>query len=238
MYSEFSTDPKVQMMTEVMQRRLLMVMCLRCSNALLTLRHDEIAFQLRITDTELDATKALFIDKGFIDNDWNVLNWDRRQFRSDIDPTRNDRQKRHREKVSNALRNGPVTPLEQNRTEQIQNRTDTEHKKIVAKKSSVQLPNGFEPAQSHFDLANDLGVDLKTEFAQFCDYHGAKGSVMKNWGLALNNWLRNANKFSKGAGNGKNAGSRGGGVAGTIAELTGANRGHPQIIEGQANRVN
>jgi hypothetical protein len=38
MYSEFAHDPKVQMMTEVMQRRYIMLMCMRCSNAIVTVR--------------------------------------------------------------------------------------------------------------------------------------------------------------------------------------------------------
>ena len=49
MYAEFATDAKVQMLTEAMQRRYLMLMCLRCSNALVTLQDEEIAFQLRIS---------------------------------------------------------------------------------------------------------------------------------------------------------------------------------------------
>src|SRR5574340_963337 len=92
-YSEFSHDPKVQMMTEAMQRRYIMVMCLRCSNDLVTLHETEIAFHLRITDAELAETKALFIAKGFIDDQWNLLNWDKRQFKSDSSA---ERVSRHR----------------------------------------------------------------------------------------------------------------------------------------------
>ena len=36
MYAEFAHDPKVQMMLEVMQRRYIMLMCMRCSNAPVT----------------------------------------------------------------------------------------------------------------------------------------------------------------------------------------------------------
>lgn len=83
MYSEFSHDPKVQMLSEAMQRRYIMVMCLRCSNALVTLHETEIAFHLRITEQELAETKALFISKGFIDSGWILLNWEKRQIPSD-----------------------------------------------------------------------------------------------------------------------------------------------------------
>lgn len=107
MYAEFAHDPKVQMLSEVMQRRYIMLMCMRCSNVTVTLRDEEIAFQLRITDAELAQTKALFVKKGFISNDWNLLNWEKRQFVSDHDPSGAERQKRFREKKRNALRNAP-----------------------------------------------------------------------------------------------------------------------------------
>ena len=83
MYSEFASDPKVQMMSEEMQRRLIMLFCSRCSDVLVTLRDDELAFHWRISDDELAKTKTLFMTKGFIDKQWNVLNWDKRQFVSD-----------------------------------------------------------------------------------------------------------------------------------------------------------
>jgi len=95
MYAEFSHDPKVQMLSEAMQRRYIMVMCLRCSNDLVTLHETEIAFHLRISDTEMAETKTLFIAKGFIDSDWNLLNWEKRQFVSDSSA---ERVKRHRAK--------------------------------------------------------------------------------------------------------------------------------------------
>jgi len=70
MYSEFAHDPKVQSMPEAMQRRLMMLLCLRCSNALVTLHETEIAFALRITDEDLAETKVLFLRKQFIDDSW------------------------------------------------------------------------------------------------------------------------------------------------------------------------
>ncbi len=83
LYAEFGSDPKVQMMPEVMQRRYVMLMCLQCSNTLPTIGDTEIAFSLRISEDELLATKELFMRRGFIDDDWVLLNWDKRQFVSD-----------------------------------------------------------------------------------------------------------------------------------------------------------
>jgi flagellar basal body rod protein FlgB len=130
-YSEFATDPKVQMLAEAMQRRLIMILCLRCSNTLVTLHDSEIAFHLRISDQELAETKALFVSKKFIDKDWNVLNWEKRQFKSDSSKDRVAKhralQKTEQEGQSNddvTLQVTNANALEQNRyrTEQIQNR--------------------------------------------------------------------------------------------------------------------
>lgn len=94
-YSEFAFDPKVQSMTEAMQRRLTMLFCLRCSDLLQKLNEEEIAFSLRISDQELAETKAIFIQKGFIDDQWNVCKWDERQYITD---NSNERVKKYREK--------------------------------------------------------------------------------------------------------------------------------------------
>jgi hypothetical protein len=134
MYSEFATDPKVQMLSEAMQRRLLMVMCMRCSNALVTLHETEIAFQLRISETELSETKAIFVVKGFVDSAWNVLNWDKRQFASDSSATRVAKHRLLQKEKQKQPCN--VTETKSNALEQ--NRTDTEQ----IKKITVTPPDG------------------------------------------------------------------------------------------------
>lgn len=133
MYSEFASDPKVQSMSEAMQRRLMMLFCLRCSNTLVTLQDDEIAFALRISDEELSDTKALFMRKGFVNEAWEIMQWDKRQFVSDSSAPRvaayRERQKQAKEQASNVT----VTP-------QIQNRTDTEQKQNRTEKKAAQPP--------------------------------------------------------------------------------------------------
>ena len=81
LYHEWDSDPKVQSLSEEMQRRLIMLFCSRCRCE--TLLERDRAFHWRITDGELAKTKAVFLEKGFIDEDWNLLNWNKRQFLSD-----------------------------------------------------------------------------------------------------------------------------------------------------------
>lgn len=119
LYSEFSHDPKVQMLSEVNQRRLVMLFCIRC-NGNVTLQDEQVAFQLRISMDEWLASKATFIDKNFINNDNEVLNWDKRQFVSDSSA---ERVAKHRERMKQSS-NVTVTPPEQNRTDTEQNITE------------------------------------------------------------------------------------------------------------------
>lgn len=151
LYAEFAHDPKVQMLPEVMQRRYIMLMCMRCSNSLVTLHDDEVTFHLRISEQDWADTKALFIKKGFIDSKLNLLNWEKRQFKVDSSSSSAERVAKHRAKKKSGISND-VTPdvtlheTASNALEQIQNRTDTEKNKE---------PNGSVGS------ADDLG-DKKT----------------------------------------------------------------------------
>lgn len=141
MYSEFSHDPKVQMLSEVMQRRYIMLMCLRCSNTLVTLHETEVAFHLRISDAEMAETKALFIAKGFMDTEFNLLNWDKRQFPSD---TSKDRVAKHRalqKEKQEAKGNGVVT-LQKRNSNALDSDTDSDTYKPPAPKVAAEMP-GF-----------------------------------------------------------------------------------------------
>jgi hypothetical protein len=124
LYSEFADDPKVQMLSEAMQRRLIMLFCSRCKGE--TLHETERAFQWRVTETELAETKAIFLSKGFIDGDWNLLNWNKRQFLSDssTDRVRRYRQsKKQNETLHETVSTVTVTPPEQNRTDSEQSKS-------------------------------------------------------------------------------------------------------------------
>lgn len=145
MYAEFATDPKVQMMTETMQRRYIMLLCLRCSNGLVTLHDEEVAFQLRISVEEMAETKALFIKKGFVDSAWNVLNWDKRQFASDTSNARVAKHRALQKEKQKAASNGDVT-LQKQKANALDTDTDTEIEEAKASLSaSSQPPDVDEP---------------------------------------------------------------------------------------------
>lgn len=105
MYAEFATDPKVQMLSEIDQRRYLMLCCLRCGNGDVTLHETEIAFQLRISEQEWAKTKVTLVTKNLVtERGWPVT-WEKRQQTSDSSAAR---VARYREKKKQE-RNGDVT---------------------------------------------------------------------------------------------------------------------------------
>lgn len=200
LYAEFASDPKVQILPEAMQRRLVMLFCLRCSNELETLHDEEIAFQLRISIEELEATKALFMAKGFIDDGWNLTNWDKRQFASDSSAVR---VAKHREKKRNEKKrqcNVTVTPPD---TE-----TDTENKptslrsvgeRTQASADGIPVPDDLQPDRMTAARATTMNVDLNHELAKFTAHHQAAGTMLadtKAWQAKFRKWVLDAHQFN------------------------------------------
>jgi hypothetical protein len=220
LYAEILHDHKVQMMTEAYRWRLVALMCLRC-NVAETLPDSAIAFQLRLTEKEWQATKKVFIDNKFIDLDGNLINWDKRQFISD---SSTERSRKHREKIAmQRCRDVAATPPDTDTDTD----TDTEEKKkpktpigIFVKKEKVgadeieteiqkptvdkrerrtRFPNSFNVSEHHRQLAKAKGwADPDHEFEAFRDYHQAKGNLFLDWDKAFYTWLRNAKgRFAK-----------------------------------------
>jgi hypothetical protein len=194
LYSEFAHDPKIQMLSEAMQRRYVMLMCLRCSEVLETLHETEIAFQLRLSTDELDETKQLFISKNFIDKHWNLLNWDKRQFVSDSSTMRVAKHRNKKKQVSNV-----DETLQKRPSNAIDTDTDTDTEQIQKK---VNNKRGSRLAQDWF-LNKSMGdwateerpdIDVRQVAEQFKDYWisqpGQKG-VKLDWDATWRNWVRN-----------------------------------------------
>jgi len=190
LYSEFAHDPKIQMLSEAMQRRYVMLMCLRCSEVLETLHETEIAFQLRLSTEELDETKDLFISKKFIDKHWNLLNWDKRQFVSDSSTMRVAKHRNKKKQVSNVdetLQERPSNAIDTD-TEQIQ-------KKVNNKRGSRLAQNWFlSKSMGDWATQERPDIDVRQVAEQFKDYWvaqaGQKG-VKLDWDATWRNWVRN-----------------------------------------------
>jgi hypothetical protein len=131
-YSEFEDDPKVVRMSEPMQLRLVKVFCSHCKEV--TMSEDDRAFKWHISEEELAATKALFIEKGFIDENWTPLNWNKRQYISDssTDRTRRYRERKRtsQERHSDGHVTEPVTTVTKCDALEADTEADTEQKRL------------------------------------------------------------------------------------------------------------
>jgi len=198
LYSEFAHDPKIQMLSEAMQRRYVMLLCLRCSETLETLHETEIAFQLRLSTEELDETKGLFISKNFIDKHWNLINWDKRQFVSDSSTMRVARHREKKKQGSNTDETLQEHPSNVVDTEaDTDTDTDTDKKKNKNKLGSrlaqdwVLLKTWGEWAQKERP-----DIDVRKVAEQFKDHWiaqpGQRG-VKLDWQATWRNWVRSTN---------------------------------------------
>lgn len=64
-------------------------------------------------------------------------------------------------------------------------------------KRAHTMPKDFKPTDKHRELAGSLGVSINDQFRRFTDHHLSKGTTFKDWGAALNNWLRRSSDFNK-----------------------------------------
>jgi hypothetical protein len=199
LYSEFAHDPKVQMLSEAMQRRYVMLMCLRCSETLETLHETEIAFQLRLSTDELDETKKLFISKNFIDKHWNLLNWDKRQFVSDSSTMRVAKHRNKKKQLSNAdetLQKRPSNAID----------TDTDKKQIQSNKATVvATPIGVSDSvwqefvfhrKSKKARVTQLvidGIQKEASIAGWSLEDALKETIVRNWQSFKADWVKDEN---------------------------------------------
>lgn len=154
MYAEFAIDPKVQMLSEVDQRRFVMLLCLRCSNGDVTVNDDEIAFQLRISSEDAKATKAVLVGKGLIDDAWKPTAWEKRQQPSDSSKSRVSA---HRERKKQEC-NGDVTAVKRSR-----NGTDIDSE-LEEEKENTPVPTEQVAAPAKADGRTKIFDELKSAY--------------------------------------------------------------------------
>lgn len=184
-YAEFLHDPKVRVMSDQDQLRLVLLFCLRC-NGNVTLQDKHVTFSLRISDSEWQQTKAVFVESGFIDLANNVLNWDKRQYISDSSVERVRKHRSLHKTVTETQCNVTVTPPEQNRTEQ--NIDKTVHKKTSRKKTQTTIPKDFSISDEVRAWAKENGHSrLEERLSHFITVSKAKAYEYADWDSAFRN---------------------------------------------------
>lgn len=104
-----------------------------------------------------------------------------------------ERQRRYREnkkQENNDKRDVTVTSESNVREEK---RREVNNKK----KNASQLPDDFALNETSLAYADGRGVNVKSEFDAFRNYHEAKGSTYKDWQAAWRTWCDNSVKFGR-----------------------------------------
>jgi hypothetical protein len=146
LYGEFATDAKVQSLSEPMQRRYVMLLCLKCNEEIPGLTDEEVSCALRIGNDEAISTKDKLLSRGLITEEWEPTNWDKRQYISD---TSNNRVKKYRDSKSINI----ITNTD----------TDTERKPLQKQDSNVTVtlqekkPNYFDAFWKEYPRKKNKG---------------------------------------------------------------------------------
>ena len=224
LYGEFANDPKVQMMTESNQRRLVMLMCIKsCNvsetfhetknsennnnetfhNVSLALNDEAIAFQLRISMDDWLASKAVFLANNFIDDSNNLLNWDKRQFVSD---SSYERVKKHRaEKKKDET--FPKRFIKKKKRSSNVTETPPDTEAYTEEDTDIKdppTPRSMKPSISEVDvLAKEEGWDLEGFFVFYENnsWHVGKDEYMQpiaDWKAVAKGWAERRRKENAG----------------------------------------
>ena len=211
MYSEFANDPKVQRLSEIDQRRYVMLLCLRCSNDDVTLHDEDVAFQLRISEADWAATKATLIERKLILDGNNPTAWDKRQFASDSSTARVAKHREGKKQACNVTSNGDATKGNALDTD-TDTDTDAEQKQIQSnpeslsppsastKQNGTRLPENWVLPKAWGEWALNERPDLQADDVRriadaFKDHWLANANQAKSkksdWQAAWRNWVRN-----------------------------------------------
>ena len=135
MYAEFANDPKVQRLSESDQRRYVMLLCIKC-NGDVTVTDLDVAFQLRISDVDWAATKAVLVERRLVTKDNQPAAWEKRQQPSDSSAAR---VAKHRALQKQEC-NGDVT-LQKRECNALEEKREEEKREEERKAMAIGKPN-------------------------------------------------------------------------------------------------
>lgn len=196
MYSEFAFDPKIQTMSEEMQRRFVMLLCFKCAGFIPT-SDQHMRNLLKCYANVVKKTKETFVNLGLISDDWDILKWSERQFQSDVST---GRVQKYREKEK---RFGNVSETAKNRTETEQNRIlpplsspspkpdkEKSQKELIEKMIAAFKKSWYENIQ--FYMTKYPGIDYnlhQLSMEEWIEANPTKAKKRKDWNLFAQRWL-------------------------------------------------
>lgn len=151
-------------------------------------RDRKMALSLRLDHRERDEVRRRLVEARLIDEDWQPLGWEKRQFASDSSTAR---VREYRKRYGNV-----------SETPQIRDRADTEQRqkkngeeRATRAPTAKRLPQDFTLTEERRRLCEREGVEPIREFERFRDHWlSASGASARkhDWDAAWRNWCRKA----------------------------------------------
>lgn len=205
LYTEFASDPKIQILAFEDQRHYVMLLCLKGNGTLdadtpsESYRERLIAKALGLDPTSAAEAKRRLMEGGLIEPDWQPLRWESRQFQSDYSTLRVQKfRDKSKGNVTETLPKRSETVIDTEQI-QIQNRLRTEAEGMQgevsrAKRSTAcRIPDDFELTDERRKVAETEGIDPLRTFASFTDYWKAAGGQKArkhDWDATWRIWCR------------------------------------------------
>jgi len=166
-YAEIINDPKLLLIAPSDRWYFIGILAMKCSAVLDKTPPEKldrvICQQLRLTNDEWNECSRRLRDEGLIDSDYQPINWNKRQFKSD---TSSDRVRKHRLKL---LRNVSETPPE------TETETEAETDKTLTQ-SSGKIPTFLYSKLLSFTTKNSQN------FQQCKKSHRPEGEILNSDG--------------------------------------------------------
>jgi len=158
MYSDFMFDEKVEFLSFEDQRHYVFILCMK-NMGLLDKEYQKdgmldrvVAKRLGLYGEAFEAAKTRLLDSGLIDDRFQPVAWEKRQFRSDADSTAAERKRRQRERERTST-NGDTVKSRVTGTDVTRTDTDTDTDTDQKKPPNPPAGSKTEVADALFDQA-------------------------------------------------------------------------------------
>lgn len=157
------------------------------------MRDRKISLRLRLDNREQEEIKRRLCEVRLIDENWQPLGWEKRQYSSDLSTNRVKRfRKRHRKRSGNDTetfqkrsRNAPEQSRD--RAEELISSKNKNSSRRSTRAHARRCPPDFEPDRE-FALSQLPELDAEAEVLRFRDHEFDKPK--SDWGATWRNWIR------------------------------------------------
>lgn len=198
LYNDICTDIKIKLLAFEDRWHYVAILSFKSSGELdkeypNDLKDRMIAMHLGLSLSESDGVKKRLSEVGLIDQNWQPIKWDYRQFISDssAERTRKYRQnKAHAEDETSQDSHSDVTVTPpDNRIQNTDNIIQSDNKEYVRKRTSFTKPTIEEIKERIAEMNYNIDAE------RFFNYYESNGwmvgrSKMKSWQSALANWAK------------------------------------------------